>query len=30
MQMPLRLNIPLVSRVLAVGYFLICSSKKGA
>jgi SAM-dependent methyltransferase len=30
MQMPLRLNVPLVSRVLAVEYFFICSSKKGA
>ena len=29
-QMPLRLNVPLVSRVLAVEYFFICSSKKGA
>jgi hypothetical protein len=29
-QMPLRLNLPLVSRVLAVEYFFICSSKKGA
>jgi hypothetical protein len=29
-QMPLRLNVPLVSRMLAVEYFFICSSKKGA
>jgi SAM-dependent methyltransferase len=30
MQMPLRLNVPLVSQVLAVEYFFICSNKKGA